>query len=414
MKIAVIGAGIVGICTAYELALDGHAVTVFERNASVAEEASFACAGHASASLAHPFAFPAWPRASRMRSLLAPSGITLARSTSLRDLRWLAGWKAAPKGFFERFTAAHKLVAYSQARQQALASQTGLVYEQSSGQLLLLRSEREAQAFQQQLVEINAQGAAAKLLSPEQARALEPALASDLALHAAVHFPNDTVGNCRQFAHALREQALDMGVVFYFGTKVAGLSHSPSPQVHTETLPVQSFDHIVLCAGDGAVPLLTSELKPLPLTRVWSYSLSAQIREPLNAPRSAVLDLQKQISISRMGARIRVSGGAELGGTQKRLNQPSSRALYLALQSLFPGAGDFSRSMQLWKGASIFSPDALPLLGSAGPAGIWLNLAHGHNGWSMACGAARILADRIQGKPSDVDASLMFPGRFKA
>lgn len=410
MKIAVIGAGIVGICTAYELALDGHAVTVFERNGSVAEEASFACSGHGSASLAHPLAAPFWPRASRLRALLAPSGIAVSRGASLRDMRWLMGWKTASKGFIERFLAAHKLVAYSQARQQTLTGEAGLTYEQSQGQLLLLHSEREAQAFQDQLAELNSQGASAKLLSAEQARAMEPALASDLPLHAAVHFPNDTVGNCRQFSHALKDQAVDMGVVFHFATPVTGISHEPGPQVHTASQPAQSFDHIVVCAGNGASALLKST--PLPLTQVWSYSLSAQVREPLNAPRSAVLDPHRHIAISRMGARIRVSGGAELGGTPKRLLPASSRTLYHALQSHFPGAADFSRSMQLWKGASLFSPDALPVLGSAGPAGIWLNLAHGQNGWSMACGAARVLADRIRGKASDVDTSLMFPARF--
>lgn len=413
MKIAVIGAGIVGICTAYELAQDGHTVTVFERNGSVAEEASFACAGHGSASLSHPLAFPAWPKASRLRSLFSPSGIALMRGAGLRDLRWLAGWKATPKGFAERFVAAHKLVAYSQARQQLLTTQVGLAYEQSQGQLLLLRSEREAQTLQNQLTELNAQGAAAKLLSAEQARALEPALASDLALHGAIHFPNDMVGNCRQFAHVLKDLALDMGVAFNFGTKVTGISYGPTPQVHTAAQPNQSFEHVVLCAGNGTTPLLSSEFKSLPLTRVWSYSLSAQVREPLNAPRSAVLDLQKQIAISRMGGRIRVSGSAELGGNAKKQTPASSRALYLALQSHFPGAADFSRSMQLWKGASIFTPDALPLLGSAGPAGIWLNLAHGHNGWSMACGSARVLADQIAGKAADLDTTLMLPGRFK-
>jgi D-amino-acid dehydrogenase len=147
---------------------------------------------------------------------------------------------------------------------------------------------------------------------------------------------------------------------------------------------------------------------------LWSYSLSAQIKEPFSAPRSAVHDCHRQVSINRIGARIRISGGAELGGTREVHNEKIIKLLYQALQSNFPGAADYSRSMQTWKGGSIFSPDALPLIGPAGTPGVWLNLAHGHNGWSMACGSARVLADQIQGRPTALDATLLHPGRFNS
>lgn len=413
MKIAVIGAGVVGICTAYELALDGHAVSVFESHAAVAEEASFASAGHQSPSLSHPLSFPAWPQVSRLRALLNPSGIALGRSTSLSDLRWLAGWKTGSQNFAQRFAAAQALVSYSLERQQALSTQAALVVEQSLGQLLLLRTEREALDCQVRLDALKSLGVAAKVLTPEEARKLEPALGSDLAVHSAIHFPNDAVGNCRQFAHALKDRALEMGVVFDFATPVTAISHTPALQVHTGSHGAQGFDQVVVCAAGGSVALLAPALKHVPLTRVGSYSLSAQIREPLNAPRSAVLDGHSQISISRMGARIRVSGGAELGGTPQHKRQASSRLLYQTLQTHFPGAADFSRSMQLWSATSLFSPDALPLVGPCEQKGIWLNLAHGHNGWGMACGAARILADQMQGRQAALNTTHLHPGRFK-
>lgn len=412
MKIAVIGAGVVGICTAYELALDGHAVSVYERHGAVAEEASFACAGHLSPSLSHPLAFPAWPQASRWRALFSSAGIARGRGTSLGDLRWLAGWKTGSKDFHERFAAAHQLVHYSLERQLSLSTQAALVFEQSQGQLLLLRTEGDAQASQERLAALKAQGVAAQPLSAEEARKLEPALGSEVVLHSAIYFPNDAVGNCRQFAHALKDRALEMGVTFHFGTPVTALSHTPAVQVHTGQ-GAQGFDQIVVCAGGGAASLLGPALKPVALTRVGSYSLSAQIREPLNAPRSAVLNGHSQICISRMGARIRVSGGAELGSAPQHKRAASTRLLYQTLQTHFPGAADFSRSMQLWSASSVFSPDALPLLGPSERPGIWLNLAHGHNGWSMACGSARVLADQIQGRPSDLNTTLMHPGRFK-
>ena len=412
MKIAVIGAGIVGICTAYELALDGHTVSVFERHASVAEEASFACAGHQSASLTHPLATPAWPQASRMRGLFRTSGIRLGRRTGFADLRWLAAWKASPKGHAERFAAAQTLAAYSLERQQALTAQAALTYEQTQGQLLLMPSERDARAFKDRLDALRAHGTVATILTPTEARQLEPALGAGIALHSAIHFPNDAIGNCRQFAHALRDQALALGVTFHFSTPIQAIGHSPSLQLHTTTSGPMAFDHVVVCAGAGASSLLGSALRRIALATLWSYSLSAQVREPLNAPRSGVVDSVHQIAISRMGARIRVAGGAELGGKAER-SKANTQALYIALQNYFPGAADFSRSIQVWKGGSVFSPDALPLVGASAQPGIWLNMAHGHNGWSMACGSARLLADQIQGRSADLDATHLQPGRFK-
>jgi D-amino-acid dehydrogenase len=410
MKIAVIGAGIVGICTAYELAMDGHAVSVFERHTAAAEEASFACAGHLSPSLSHPLSFPAWPQASWLSALFKPDGIGLGRGATLADLRWLTGWKTGSRGYFERFAAAHTLVRYSQERQQALCTQASMLVEQSAGQLLLLRTERDAQALQERLSALRTHGVTAKLMTPEEARKLEPALGHDVALHAAIHFPNDAVGNCRQFAQALKDRALELGVHFHFGTPVTALSHAPTIQVHTGRQAAHNFEQIVVCAGAGAAALLAPALKRATLTRVGSHSLSAQIREPLNAPRSAVLD--SHISISRMGARIRVAGSAVLGDNPQHRRDASTRQLYRALQTYFPGAADFARSMQLWSGASVFSPDGLPLLGASARPGIWLNLAHGHNGWSMACGTARVLADQIRGKPADLDVTLVHPERF--
>jgi D-amino-acid dehydrogenase len=414
MKIAVIGAGIAGICTAYELAMDGHSVAVFERNAAVAEESSFACGGNQSPSLSHALAFPAPPASSRLRSLLTDSGVTVRAGSSMGDLRWLLRWKTPPADWMGKLACAQQLAHYSQERQLAISTQESLVYEQAQGQLLLFQSAHGIEACQEKVSELNRLGAAARALSADEARKLEPALGADLPLHGAVYFPNDGVGNCRQFAHALKDRALAMGVVFHFGTPVTGLVQGATVRIRTASLGDQGFDQVVVCAGTGASPLLGAALKRIPLTRLWSYSLSAQIREPLNAPRSAVFDSHSRMSINRIGTRVRVCGGAELGGAKLPNHAATVKRMYQTLQSHFPGAVDFGRSAQIWRGASIFSPDALPLLGPSAAPGIWLNLAHGHNGWSQACGAARLLADQLKGQPAALDTRNLQPDRFNS
>jgi D-amino-acid dehydrogenase len=227
-----------------------------------------------------------------------------------------------------------------------------------------------------------------------------------------VYFPNDEIGNCRQFAHVLKDKLQEGGAKLHFGTAVSAISHTAGIQVQTDNLGTATFDAVVVCTGTGTAALTGLGLKHLALSTLWSHSVSAQIREPLNAPRSAVIDGHSRVSISRLGARIRVSGGARLGGAYRGSEAQTTRLLFHTLQSHFPGAADFSRSMQIWKGASVFSLDALPLVGAGAAPGIWLNLAHGHNGWSMACGAARILADQIAGREAEIDTSKLSPARF--
>jgi D-amino-acid dehydrogenase len=409
MRIAVIGAGIAGMCTAYELALDGHTVSIFERNAALAEEASFGCAGHISTSLAHPQAFPAWPVDSRLRNLLAPASIALGKGTSLRELRWLLAWKSDARDFAGRFASAHALVSYSLQRLHALTTQAQLAHEQSQGQMLLFKSETQQLAYQTRQNALSDLGVVSRALTPEQARVLEPALGDDLLFHSALVFPNDEIGNCRQFAHLVKDQLLECGAQFHFGTAISGVAQGA---IQVQGMAPLAFDHVVVCAGASAASLLGKTLRDVALTEVWSTSISAHIREPLNAPHGAVLDSQTQVAIGRMGDRVRVSGGATLGKVNPGNADRTSQKLFQVLQSHFPAAADYSRTVQVWRGTSIFSPDALPLIGPIG-AGVWVNLAHGHNGWSMACGAARVIADQIGGRQPDIDATKLLPSRFE-
>jgi len=252
------------------------------------------------------------------------------------------------------------------------------------------------------------------LLDAQSARRLEPGLATEFALHSAVHFPQDESANCRQFAHFLKDQAQQLGVRFHFSSAVQALSARAPWDVHCGADRVHAgFDAVVLCCPDSA-PLLPGGRGKLPLTRLSGYSISLPLREALNAPRGTVLEPRSGVSLARLGSRLRVSGGAELGSRADGKSNKTIQRLYHTLQTHFPGAAAFKNAGQAWKGSCAFTPDALPLVGASAEPGVWLNLGHGYGGWAMACACARILADQIAQRPTAVDTTRLAPTRFRS
>jgi D-amino-acid dehydrogenase len=114
------------------------------------------------------------------------------------------------------------------------------------------------------------------------------------------------------------------------------------------------------------------------------------------------MDERYKVAISRLGARVRVAGSAEIGGSATRHHPGALDTLYKVLHDWFPGSAHMSQA-QRWKGARPMLPDGPPVLGRSGIAGVWLNLGHGSSGWALSCGSARLLADAINGRPPAID-----------
>lgn len=406
MKIAVIGAGIVGVTTAYELACDGHEVTVLERRASAAEETSFANAGIVAPGYVTPWAAPGMP-AKVLRHFFsrhAPVKLGLPLSTS--ELVWLWKWYRACG--FDRYLAnragMQRLAFYSRERLHQITADLKLEYERSDGYMVLLRSAGDSKAVQPSLQVLREAGVTFHELGPDEARKIESALNPEMALFGAVHLPDDEVANCRQFALMLKNATLRMGVKYLFNTSVTQVRPSPGlALVCARDAMAHPYDAAVMCAGLDSVQLLTPLGLKIPLAAVHGYSISATIREPLNAPRSAVMDERYKVAISRLGNRVRVAGSAEVGGTPDRKRANSLQTLYKVLHDWFPGAANLSNGVQEWKGARAMLPDGPPILGASGIPGLWLNLGHGAEGWALSCGSARAVADMMRGRVPDLD-----------
>jgi D-amino-acid dehydrogenase len=406
MKIAIVGAGIIGVTTAWELASDGHEVAVFERRGAAAEESSFANAGVVAPGYVTPWAGPGM-RGKVLRSLLATHGaVKLRWPLSSRDLGFMARWQRACKleTYLANRSRMQRLAFYSRNRLHAITEACELEYERSDGYMVLLRSKREKKLVQAGLDVLRAAGASFRELDADEARKIEPALSTDTALAGAIHLPDDEVANCRQFALLLKWEAEALGARFHFNCDLAPMSRSaPTSLSLAAGSEAHRFDAVVVCAGVDSAALLEPLGLHIPLAPVYGHSVSAQIREPLNAPRSAVMDERYKVAISRLGLRVRVAGSAELGGSGATLNPASLRTLYKVLQDWFPGAVTLRAGVQQWKGARPMLPDGPPILGASGVPGVWLNLGHGSSGWALSCGSARVLADLIAGHDPGID-----------
>lgn len=410
MKIAIVGAGIVGVTTAYELASDGHEVTVFEQRSAVAEEASFATAGLLAPHLPSPWALPGF--GPRLRLMGAQATVRFAGGISRAHVGWLLRWRRAARAGNAPAAALEHLAQYSQARLKAICSQHELDFEATDGRLVLWRTDEHRARLEPTLQVLRDCGVAVREVSAEAARQIEPGLSPEAPLAGALYLPDAGAGNARLFAQLLRHgiQATpgqpDTGVQFAFNTRVQRLHASPTGVVLHGEADVRRFDAVVLCAGTASATLLAPLGLRLPMEAVHGYSVSAPLREATHAPRASVVDAAEQIAIVRMGQRVRIAGGAELGsgrpGAAAEHHAPTLQRLYRTLNDWFPGGAQLSSGLQVWRGARPLLPDGAPMVGDSGVPGLWLNIGHGAGGWALACGCARAVADLIARREPEV------------
>lgn len=409
MRVAVVGAGIVGVTSAYELAADGHEVTVFERCAAVASESSFANAGVVAPGYVTPWAAPGMPGKVLRQMFGRHAAVRVHAGGALRQLPWLWRWWRAcrPEVHQANRGAMLTLARFSQQRLQSLARDLRLEYERRQGYLVLLRGPAELRMARAGLKLLAELGVPFELIDADHARRLEPGLNPDTPLRAAILLPQDEVGNCRQFAHLLRGQAERAGAVFRFEQDVRRVEPGVRPLLHTAD-GEHAFDAVVLASGVHSNRLLAPLGLALPLVPVYGYSVTAPLRHieshPDLGPKAALMDEKFKVAISRLGQRVRVAGSAEIGGQADRFHEGAMATLYRVLDDWFPGT-TVAAQAQRWKGARPMLPDGPPVIGASGAPGVWLNLGHGSSGWALSCGSARVLSSLVGGREPPLDVS---------
>lgn len=416
MHVVVIGAGIIGVTTAYSLRRHGAQVTVLERNAGVAQEASFANAGVIAPAYVAPWAQPGMAR-KVLAQFFKRDAAVVFRPTLERALwRWLRHWQRECEvhRFARNKARMQRLARYSRDLLHLIAAEHAIDYEQSRGYLQLFRSEQELLRQEPARRVLQDLGAEFRLLDASGCRALEPALSPHTNLAGGVYLPDDESGNCAFFARKLKEIAEGAGVQFRFGVQVRRLVGSYDRVAAVECADGQvQADTYVLAAGCDSAALLAQVGIEVPVYPVKGYSATVQVTRHEHAPLMSVMDEGYKVAITRMGKRLRIAGTAELGSRQLSLRNASLRTLIKVAQDWFPAAASYS-SAQYWVGARPMLPDGPPLLGPSPLSNLYLNLGHGSSGWAMACGSAQLVADAVTGRAPDLDLADYSPARYAA
>jgi len=431
MRIAVIGAGLAGVMTAYELAREGHEVTVFERRGGVAAEGSFA-----PVSVAAPGLWIAHPGAG------ADAGMELVQASPMalawRFQRWRARRKPRQAA---RLQCMADLTSLAQQRRRDVVEAHQLEYERHPGVLALLRTPGHAKRVQAMLNTPMAKALPVRWLGPDEARHVEPGLNPGLSMQAALHWPNGETANGRQFGQALKAVAQQFGALFQFQLEVTAIRAAARGGVELQwarthefaetmlgisggtgatTVPADAepdFDAAVICSAEAALRLLNGQVNRKAANLMHLCSVTAPLREPNEsgesfAPLGAVLDPARGVSVARMGERVRVAGGARLGPPPPRAGQATLAQLYGALEESFPGAARTAKAHP-WLGRQWATADGLPLVGPSGMPGVWLHCGHATQAWAWAPATARLLVDQLAGRSCDLDPAPLDSSRLR-
>ncbi|KVN19410.1 MULTISPECIES: D-amino acid dehydrogenase [unclassified Burkholderia] len=437
MHTIVLGAGVIGVATAFHLREAGFDVTVIEREADVALATSRGNAGIIAPGYVTPWAAPGMP-AKILKYLFEPASPLVFRPTlDPAQWRWIARWlrECELARFRVNKQRMQRVAYYSRSCLHAFRSRHPFDYGASQGYLQLFRSAFDVELAQPALAVLRDAGIAHREVSADECARIEPGLRwANVRPVGGLHLPDDEAGDCARFTRQLRAICEANGVRFRFGTDVRALqieraracgvtiaradASSPQPgrraheelhkEPHEERL---AADAIVVALGVDSAALLARMGIRVPLYPVKGYSATLPIADAEKAPRAALMDESLKTAITRFGPTLRVAGTAELGDRRATLRAQALRTLMKVLDDWFPHAAR-AADAQFWVGRRPMTPDGAPLLGPSGIDGLWLNVGHGSTGWAMSMGSGKVVADLVAGREPEIDLDGLTLARY--
>ena len=406
------GGGVVGVTTAYQLLKDGHQVTVLDRHPPAIGGASYGNAGLIATG--HSIAWGS-PKALKIwfNSLFHKDPVFRMKfQTDPQFIRW--GLKFLAQCTHSRAKinslAKHRISVYSQKILNETTEETGVQYEQNTkGLLYVYRNSEALVAGSKQIKILQEAGQELEIVGKERALEIIPELADSLdQIAGGIFSPNDESGGSKIFTEQLMEVCRSMGGTFESEVSIELLDASRTEIKRVVTnRGVFIADRYVLCLGAWSPLLVRKSLGVrLSVYPVKGYSITIPVEKGHTPPRTGGLHEEDLLGFSPMGNHFRVSSVSEFCGYDLGHSPEDFEHILKTAKRLFPNAGNYNK-VEFWSGLRPMTPEGTPILGKGVHSNLFYNTGHGHLGWTMSCGTARITADLIADKSPEISIEKM-------
>lgn len=434
MKIIVLGAGTIGISTAWHLLQRGHEVTVIERQPNAALETSFANGAQISVSYCEPWANRDAPLKA-LKWMLSKEAPLLFRPQNpfgegFRQYLWGLSFLANcnDRAFERNVQQLVALGSYSHAALKDIVAETGMQYNRLERGIAHFYSDQKSFDTAGEAAELMRKyGVDRRVVSKQEFLDIEPAYrAYGDSIVGGTFTPGDESGDCLVFTQKLAELCQSKGAELLYGYSVTSIKPSNGTPGAMHSVAIQPVstgvagrppielhkaDHIVVACGSYTAPLLRTVGVSLPIYPGKGYSATFQILKPEQAPFVSTIDDSKKVAISRLGDQLRVAGTIEVGNYDLTLDSDVARArchmLSRRIEEVLPGVCDTRTAEQggqpnYWTGLRPATPTNIPYIGQTPVRGIWVNAGHGTLGWTHGAGSGKALAELMSGETPEL------------
>tara|TARA_R110000787_G_scaffold274979_1_gene383310 strand:+ start:151758 stop:153014 length:1257 start_codon:yes stop_codon:yes gene_type:complete len=416
MRVVVLGAGIIGVTTAYYLARQGVEVEVLDRQREAGLETSFANAGELSYGMTSPWAAPGIPLKAVKWLFMRHRPLMIWPLMSPSMWAWCAKMvsNCNAKSYAINKGRMVRVSNYSRDALTELLAEVQIDFDlREQGTLQLFRKQKQIDGSKADQDVLAAYDSPFEVLDRDGCIAVEPGLAP--VAHKFVgglRLTSDRTGDCRMFTQALAKKAEALGVTFHYNVNIDGFAMEQGRIVGVDTSDGRVTGDKYVCAMGPYAPILLKTIGiRLPIYPIKGYSITLPITDPDFAPQSTIMDETFKVGVTRLGDRIRVAGQAEIIGYNQKLGHHATDAVRHVVTDMFPKGGDVSKA-EGWTGLRPMTPDGTPVLGPTRYDNLFLNTGHGTLGWTMSCGSARVVADLVMEKTPEIDMDGLTAARY--
>ncbi len=410
MKTVVLGAGIVGMSTAYFLGKDGDEVTVIDAAEDVATKASAVNAGLIAPGHSFAWASPKAPKMLFSSVFGKNTAIRLRLGTDPRLYTWgLRFLRECTADRALRNTQVKlRLCQYSQTVIGGVADEEGFDYHATGkGLLYVYRDAAELEAGFEKMKLLQDGGQKQMLLRLDELAAVEPVFEHlDGVVAGAIHDVTDGSGDANLYSQHLWRIATERyGLQSRFGVRVKRLEAQGGKvtAVITDTGERITADRFVIALGAWSHLVSKTVGVSLPVYPAKGYSATFPVIDPSRTPEVGGVDEGSLVAWCRMGDRLRVSSTAEFSGYDESVSRANFTNILEVAKEWFPGAADYDKGT-FTSGLRPMTPDGPPIIGrSPKHSNLWFNTGQGHMGWTMGPGSGRLVADLIRDREPAID-----------